>query len=88
MFSPWDTPDDRLATPADAMREYAQNAGEDVPEAAWILTPYDVWMRNPHYSGPEVPHPDDWHEDDEHGPEDWDGDGRPREWFDYDDDGR
>ncbi len=22
------------------------------------------------------------------GPEDWDGDGRPREWFDYDDDGR
>ena len=24
----------------------------------------------------------------EYGPEDWDGDGRPREWFDYDDDGR
>jgi hypothetical protein len=55
---PDDVPD-QLATPDDAMREYAQNAGMDHPERAWILTPFDVWKPNPFYSGPPVPHPED-----------------------------
>jgi hypothetical protein len=42
-----------------ALREYAFNAGMDNPEKAWILTPWDVWMPNPHYDGPEVQHPEE-----------------------------
>jgi hypothetical protein len=48
-----------LATPADAIREYATNAGSQCPERAWLLTDYDVWVSNPHYTGPRVPHPED-----------------------------
>jgi hypothetical protein len=55
-MSEWD---DELATPADAMREYAQNVGSDNPSWAWVLTPYDVWMPNPYYMGEPQPHPDD-----------------------------
>lgn len=44
--------EDRLATPADAMREYAVNVGREHPDWAWVLTDYDVWVRNPHYVGP------------------------------------
>lgn len=44
--------EDRLATPADAMREYAVNVGREKQDQAWILTDYDVWVRNPYYRGP------------------------------------
>jgi hypothetical protein len=47
-----------LATPSEAISEYGYNAGMDDPEKAWILTPWDVWVRNPHYIGPPVPHPE------------------------------
>jgi hypothetical protein len=47
------------AKPADAMREFARNTGSDRPEVAWILTDYDVFVPNPHYVGPRVPHPED-----------------------------
>ena len=50
--------EDTLATPSDACREYARNAGHDHPESPWILTPWDTWERNPAYQGPAVPHPD------------------------------
>lgn len=40
-------------------REYARNAGMDDPDRAWILAPSDTWMRNPFYSGPAVPHPEE-----------------------------
>jgi hypothetical protein len=50
--------EDTLATPSDARREYARNAGHDNPESPWILTPWDTWERNPAYQGPPVPHPD------------------------------
>ncbi len=46
------------ATPAQACREEAYNAGMDRPDRPWILTGYDVWMPNPHYQGPPVPHPE------------------------------
>lgn len=53
---------DMLATPADAMREYAWNVGgeERFINRAWILTDYDVWVANPHYRGPKQPHPDSY----------------------------
>ena len=50
----------QLATPADAMREYADWVGSENPGRCWILTDYDVWMRNPHYTGPAVPHPEEY----------------------------
>lgn len=43
----------------EATRQYAYNHGALEPEKAWILTPFDVWMPNPHYNGPAVPHPED-----------------------------
>lgn len=50
---------DWLATPGEALVEFAWNAGTDKPEQAWLLHDRDVWVRNPHYSGPPVPHPED-----------------------------
>lgn len=47
-----------LATPNDAMHEFARNVGRERPESAWILTPYDVWQANPFYTGPKVAHPE------------------------------
>ena len=47
-----------LATPTDAMREYAQNVGAERPDEAWISTGYDVWMPNPYYTGAPQPHPE------------------------------
>lgn len=51
--------EDRLATPAEACREYAYNVGRDCPDVAWICTDFDTWERNPFYRGPEVSHPED-----------------------------
>lgn len=50
-----------LATYDDAMREFARNTG-DLPQNVnrqWLLTDYDVWVRNPHYAGPDQQHPED-----------------------------
>jgi hypothetical protein len=49
----------RLATPGEAVKEYARNVGAERPEQAWILTHYDTWERNPFYAGPPVRHPED-----------------------------
>jgi hypothetical protein len=52
-----------------ALSQWAAAYGEEDPKSAWILTPYDIWMKNPHYSGPPVPHPeDDDFRDQEEGP--------------------
>jgi hypothetical protein len=50
---------DRMATPAEADREWVVNVGRDRPDQAWILSDRDVWHRNPAYSGPPVPHPEE-----------------------------
>lgn len=50
---------DRPATQAEAYREMVVNMGQDRPEQCWILTPYDTWERNPAYTGPLEPHPED-----------------------------
>lgn len=53
--------EERTATPAEAMQEYAGNVGgyERFKDRQWILTDYDVWVRNPHYCGPEQRHPEE-----------------------------
>lgn len=51
--------EDRLATPGEAMREYAEIVGGENADCAWLLTDYDVWVKNPHYRGPPQPHPED-----------------------------
>lgn len=50
-----------IATYSEAMAEFAANIGGDAGYAdrQWILTDYDVWVRNPHYNGPEQRHPED-----------------------------
>lgn len=59
-------PDDLtpLATPRDAMREWAENVGylEQHRGSAWLLHDWDVWVPNPHYRGPRQPHPEDFDE--------------------------
>jgi hypothetical protein len=47
-----------MNTYEESILEYAANAGEDRPESAWILSPFDVWVRNPHYVGSPQPHPE------------------------------
>lgn len=55
-----------MATYSEAMVEFGYNAGMDNPDVAWILTNYDVWVKNPHYQGPPQPHPeDDYYEEEE-----------------------
>lgn len=48
----------QFATERDAVREYAHNVGAERLDNQWILSPYDTWERNPHYFGPEQPHPE------------------------------
>lgn len=50
-----------MANENDAMREWARNVGgyDRFKDSAWLLTDYDVWVRNPHYSGPPQKHPED-----------------------------
>jgi hypothetical protein len=46
-----------------ACREYAYNAGAERPDTEWLCTDFDTWERNPHYTGPAGPHPEDAPED-------------------------
>jgi hypothetical protein len=50
---------DETASQGEAYREMVNNVGSDRPEQCWILTPYDTWERNPAYTGPDQPHPED-----------------------------
>jgi hypothetical protein len=50
--------EDRFPTQEEALNEYAYNAGMDNPEQCWLLNDRDVWVRNPHYTGPDQPHPE------------------------------
>ena len=52
---------DQVATPRDAMREFAATVGSEdrYRNEQWILTDYDVWVKNPYYRGPDQAHPDD-----------------------------
>ena len=37
---------------------YVYVEGLQNPDRCWINSDRDVWYRNPHYSGPEQPHPE------------------------------
>jgi hypothetical protein len=50
---------DHVATPGEACKEYARNAGYEDPSQEWILTPWDTWEVNPAYTGPRGRHPED-----------------------------
>lgn len=50
--------EDHLATGGESLAEFARNAGQDHPERAWLLDGRDVWVANPFYVGPPVPHPE------------------------------
>jgi hypothetical protein len=50
---------DRLATPSDAIREWAWNVGSEYPDRQWLVSNYDTIEKNPHYHGPDQPHPND-----------------------------
>ena len=51
---------DRCATPQEAMNEWAWNVGsyDRFKDSEWLLHDNDVWLRNPHYSGPPQRHPE------------------------------
>lgn len=54
-----------LATPSEAVAEFGRNAGMDRPDRAWLLHDWDVWVKNPFYVGPPVPHPESDYGDDD-----------------------
>ena len=60
MAWPWEPEEDHLATPAEAVAEFARNIGGEYPDRAWLLHDWDVWVANPHYHGPKMPHPEDY----------------------------
>lgn len=43
-------------------RAEAREQGAERPDLAWVCTSRDVWHRNPFYTGPAVPHPEDFDE--------------------------
>jgi hypothetical protein len=51
--------EDRLATNNEAIAEFSRNVGAAFPHEAWLLHDNDFWVKNPHYSGPPVRHPED-----------------------------
>jgi hypothetical protein len=42
------------------IREFAWIVGAEVPDTPWLLSDYDVWVENPHYTGPKARHPEDY----------------------------
>ena len=51
---------------AEALHQYADVYGLEDVDREWILSPFDSWMKNPHYTGTPGRHPEeDWDEEDE-----------------------
>jgi hypothetical protein len=50
-----------LATMSQSVDEWARNVGwyDRYKDSQWLSHDYDVWVRNPHYVGPEQPHPEE-----------------------------
>lgn len=47
-----------MLTSAD-LSDFAYCAGHFEPGSAWLLHDFDMWVKNPHYRGTPVPHPED-----------------------------
>lgn len=56
-----------VGTVQDAIGEFAANIGgeEGNADRQWLLSDYDVWVRNPHYHGPAQRHPEDDSDEDD-----------------------
>ena len=50
--------DFRYSTDAEIIQAQGEQGGRERPLNQWICTDYDVWVKNPHYHGPEQPHPE------------------------------
>lgn len=48
-----------IATPSESVREWAWNVGFERRDQEWMLHDWDVWVRNPHFTGKPGPHPED-----------------------------
>ena len=46
----------------EAVRQWVWDKGQDVPDQQWLCSPYDSWERNPHYTGPDQGHPEDYYD--------------------------
>lgn len=56
----WNDDYDYPPTANELLRWEADSIGEHHPDREWVLTDYDVWMRNPHYTGVRTNgHPED-----------------------------
>lgn len=61
----WQDDDNGPPSANELLRWEADAIGEGKPDVEWVLTDYDVWMRNPHYTGTRTKgHPED-HDDDD-----------------------
>jgi hypothetical protein len=49
----------------EAVREWVWTVGQDRADQQWVLSAYDTWERNPHYTGPDQGHPEDEHYEEE-----------------------
>ena len=52
--------DSQYSTTMELSEDDARLAGARRPNQAWILSDWDVWHRNPYYTGPAQPHPEDY----------------------------
>jgi len=43
----------------DSIDLYSRNSGEENINRQWLSTPFDTWVKNPHYIGEDQPHPED-----------------------------
>lgn len=79
---------DHVATPTEAMHEWARNIGsfDRFANQQWLLSDYDVWVQNPHYRGPRQPHPESYTYEEAVG--ECFADGTPVDLFDDDNWGR
>lgn len=44
----------------EAISEWVWIVGKDHPDTQWLCSNYDSWERNPHYTGPDQGHPEDY----------------------------
>lgn len=47
------------SSPAESMKVWAWEVGQDHTDKEYLLHDFDVWMKNPHFTGRPGPHPED-----------------------------
>ena len=64
---PWEEHNDfHYSTDTEWDQAEAYEKGAANPEQAWISTTRDAWHKNPYYTGPDVPHPEDYDPEDDY----------------------